>query len=82
MDNAIDKDLIFFSEEGRGLTSTLANHIANMAKEMIRGLMAELEELQFDTGNMDNGYFSMQKLYREALSEVNVRKHKCSKAAS
>lgn len=47
MDNALDKDLIFFSDEGRGLTSTSANHIANMAKEMIRGLMAELEELQF-----------------------------------
>lgn len=43
----MDKDLIFFSEEGKGLTSTSANHVANMAKEMIRGLMAELSELEF-----------------------------------
>lgn len=39
--------MIFFSSEGKGLTSTSANHVANMAKEMIRGLMAELSELQF-----------------------------------
>lgn len=30
------KDMIFFSTEGKGLTSTSANHIANLAKEMVR----------------------------------------------
>lgn len=39
--------MIFFSTDGKGLTSTSANHVANMAKEMIRGLMAELTELEF-----------------------------------
>lgn len=39
--------MIFFSANGKGLTSTSANHVANMAKEMIRSLTAELEELQF-----------------------------------
>ncbi len=39
--------MIFFLANGKGLTSTSANHVANMAKEMIRSLTAELEELQF-----------------------------------
>ena len=30
------KDMIFFSADGNGLTSTSANHIANLAKEKIR----------------------------------------------
>ena len=43
----MDKDLIFFSAEGRGLTSTSANHVANMAKEMIRILEARLAAMVF-----------------------------------
>ncbi len=43
----MEKDMIFFSADGRGLTSTSANHVANMAKEMIRSLTSELAELQF-----------------------------------
>ncbi len=43
----MEKEMIFFSAEGNGLTSTSANHIANMAKEMIRSLTSELAELQF-----------------------------------
>lgn len=39
--------MIFFSQDGKGLTSTSANHVANMAKEMIRSLTSELEELVF-----------------------------------
>lgn len=40
------KDYIFFAADGNsGLTSTSANHIANMAKEMIRGLEASLDSL-------------------------------------
>lgn len=38
----MDKDVIFFAADGQGLTSTSANHVANMAKEMIRGLEASL----------------------------------------
>lgn len=41
------KDMIFFSAEGKGLTSTSANHIANLAKEMIRSLEAELGSIVF-----------------------------------
>lgn len=37
--------MIFFSREGRGLTSTSANHVANMAKEMIRVLETELSSI-------------------------------------
>ncbi len=43
----MEKDMIFFSTEGKGLTSTSANHVANLAKEMIRNLTSEMEELQF-----------------------------------
>ncbi len=43
----MDKDMIFFSTEGKGLTSTSANHVANLAKEMIRNLTSEMAELQF-----------------------------------
>lgn len=41
------KDMIFFSSEGKGLTSTSANHIANLAKEMVRGLEASLDSMTF-----------------------------------
>ncbi len=43
----MEKDMIFFSAEGKGLTSTSANHVANLAKEMIRNLTSEMAELQF-----------------------------------
>lgn len=43
----MEKDMIFFSTDGKGLTSTSANHVANMAKEMIRSLTSEMEELRF-----------------------------------
>lgn len=41
------KDLIFFSQDGQGLTSTSANHVANMAQEMVRGIEASLDNLVF-----------------------------------
>ncbi|MBD5280691.1 MAG: hypothetical protein HDS35_09135 [Bacteroides sp.] len=41
------KDMIFFSEDGKGLTSTSANHIANLAKEMIQEMETSLSELTF-----------------------------------
>ena len=37
--------MIFFASDGKGLTSTSANHVANMAKEMIRSLTAEIDGL-------------------------------------
>lgn len=39
--------MIFFSGEGNGLTSTSANHIANLAKEMIREIESSLSALTF-----------------------------------
>lgn len=39
------KDMIFFSTEGKGLTSTSANHIANLAKEMVREIETSLAGL-------------------------------------
>lgn len=39
------KDMIFFSTEGKGLTSTSANHIANLAKEMVREIETSLSGL-------------------------------------
>lgn len=41
----MEKDMIFFASDGKGLTSTSANHVANMAKEMIRSLTAEIDGL-------------------------------------
>lgn len=39
------KDMIFFSADGNGLTSTSANHIANLAKEKIREIETALARL-------------------------------------
>ena len=41
----MEKDKIFFAENG--LTSTSANHIANLAKEMYQESVNSLENLQF-----------------------------------
>lgn len=41
--------MIFFSPDGDGLTSTSANHIANMAKEMIRNFDSTIANLVFYT---------------------------------
>lgn len=41
------KDMIFFAADGVGLTSTSANHVANVAKEMIRNLESELAAMTF-----------------------------------
>lgn len=39
------KDMIFFSADNNGLTSTSANHIANLAKEMVREIETSLSGL-------------------------------------
>lgn len=41
------KDMVFFTADGKGLTSTSANHIANLAKEMIGDIEATLAEMAF-----------------------------------
>lgn len=44
------KDLVFFKkegEEGVALTSTSANHIANLAKEYIQGVETQLDNISF-----------------------------------
>lgn len=41
----MEKDMIFFDADGKGLTSTSANHIANLAKEMISEIETSLKEL-------------------------------------
>lgn len=43
----MDKDLKFFSTDGKGLTATSANHVANLAKEMVRELEATLQQMSF-----------------------------------
>lgn len=46
----MQKDLVFFKkegEEGVALTSTSANHIANLAKEYIQGVEAQLNNICF-----------------------------------
>lgn len=51
----MSQDLIFFKregEEGVALTSTSANHLANMAKEYIQGLETDLNEVSFLSINM------------------------------
>lgn len=42
----MEKDMIFFSPGGKGLTSTSANHIANLAKELVRETEASLSGLR------------------------------------
>ena len=46
----MQKDLVFFKkegEEGVALTSTSANHIANLAKEYIQGVETQLNNVCF-----------------------------------
>ncbi|MDE5667952.1 MAG: hypothetical protein K2I24_00280, partial [Duncaniella sp.] len=46
------KDTVFFTADGKGLTSTSANHIANLAKEMIRNIQTSLDEMTFYSTNV------------------------------
>ena len=41
----MEQDLTFFAENG--LTSTSANHIANLAKEYVKAQEQELESVEF-----------------------------------
>lgn len=44
--------MIFFTSEGKGLTSTSANHVANLAKELIRSVETSLNEMSFYSTNV------------------------------
>ena len=81
------KDMIFFSTEGKGLTSTSANHIANLAKEMVRETEASLEGLTFySTSVALIGNDSVNTLREgdtsETLGKIKAQLHTIAKANS
>lgn len=83
----MDKDLIFFSAEGRGLTSTSANHIANMAKEMIRTLEARLAAMVFystEVSLIGSGSFNVLRKGADAddVKSVSGMLHRVAEAKS
>ncbi|MDE5688901.1 MAG: hypothetical protein K2I18_09825 [Paramuribaculum sp.] len=83
----MEKDMIFFSKDGQGLTSTSANHIANLAKEMIRGLEASLGSLTlYSTAvsliGSETSDVLTQGAQTEELRDVQRKLHAISKAKS
>ncbi|MDE5800753.1 MAG: hypothetical protein K2H74_07010 [Paramuribaculum sp.] len=81
------KDMIFFSPDGQGLTSTSANHVANLAKEMIRGIETSLSALTFYSTEVSLiGNTSTDKLsHGSDLSELETvigKLHSVAKAKS
>lgn len=81
------KDMIFLSTEGKGLTSTSANHIANLAKEMVRETEASLEGLTFySTSVALIGNDSVNTLREgdtsETLGKIKAQLHTIAKANS
>lgn len=83
----MEKDMIFFSKDGQGLTSTSANHIANLAKEMIRGLEASLGSLTLYSTSVsligsDTSDMLTQGARAEELNDVQRKLHAISKAKS
>lgn len=83
----MDKDMIFFATDGQGLTSTSANHVANLAKEMIRGLESSLASLTlFSTsvsliGSETSDMLTQGAQYAE-LADVQRKLHAIAKAKS
>ena len=81
------KDMIFFSTEGKGLTSTSANHIANLAKEMVREIETSLSGLTlYSTSVALIGNDSVDTLKEgdkaEVLENVKAQLHTIAKANS
>lgn len=77
----MQKDLVFFKkegEEGVALTSTSANHIANMAKKKHREVQAQLNSMKHDcevaieesTNKFNTEYAVASSEYREALKAI------------
>ena len=81
------KDMIFFTNVGRGLTSTSANHIANLAKEMIRNTETSLEEMTFYSTHValiggDKPNVLNRGVGNEEVAEVIPKLHKIADAKS
>lgn len=81
------KDMIFFSTEGKGLTSTSANHIANLAKEMVREIETSIAGLTlYSTSVALIGTDTVNTLNEgdtpESLAEVKSQLHTIAKANS
>lgn len=81
------KDMIFFSPDGQGLTSTSANHIANLAKEMIRGIETSLDAtVLYSTSVSLIGTASADRLVKGAtpddLRSTAARLHSVAEAKS
>ncbi|MDE5726663.1 MAG: hypothetical protein K2H94_00880 [Duncaniella sp.] len=81
------KDYIFFSPDGQGLTMTSANHIANLAKEMIRGIETQLEAMVLYSTSVsligtDGSDELVKGNTREELEETPAKLHAVAKAKS
>lgn len=81
------KDLIFFSPDGQGLTMTSANHIANLAKEMIRGIETQLSSMVFYSTSVSLiGTDSSEQLVKgatpEELEQIPAKLHAVAQAKS
>lgn len=80
------KDMIFFAQDNaQGLTSTSANHIANLAKEMVRETEASLQTLSFYSTSVeligtDSTNVLTRGSSRDELAEVPQKLHAISKA--
>ena len=82
-----NKDMTFFTPEGPGLTSTSANHVANLAKEMVRGLEASLASLTLYSTSVSligspTADLLSQGASAEELTDVKRKLHAIAKAKS
>lgn len=83
----MDKDMIFFATDGQGLTSTSANHVANLAKEMIRGLESSLDSLTLYSTSVsligsETSDMLTQGAQSDELDDVQRKLHAIAKAKS
>lgn len=64
--------MIFFSPDGDGLTSTSANHIANMAKEMIRNFDSTIANLVFYTTEVSLIGIDSRNMLQQGATDADV----------
>lgn len=81
------KHMTFFAPNGVGLTSTSANHIANLAKEMIRNLELKVESLTLYSTRVtligDNGSMVISKgVEIDELKDIVDMLHRIAEAKS
>ena len=67
----MEKDKIFFSPENQGLTTTSANHIANLCKEAYMALEKELDEIQFVNSSVKLISSDSRNVLSEGITEVD-----------